>query len=110
MTDQATPGALGSTEGLGDGGDREETEKYDDGWFWNLLRVRVPFGKHEGCELGDVPTRYIDSEVVKWDRCLFVRQCERAMDALGDAILRMPNPPKFPSSLTMYELMGRQHE
>lgn len=60
--------------------------------------VRAPFGKHEGVALDSIPFDYLDREVSKWDRSLFVRQVERFLDltdslsllATGTTISQIP--------------------
>lgn len=76
----------------------------------SLLERVVPFGKHQGRMLGDVPTKYLDSEVVKWERTLFVRQCEQAMDMVWRATQEarawrdLNNHELMPSSSTLFEI------
>ena len=77
--------------------------------LFHLLSIEVPFGKYQGFKLGDVPTKYLDSEVVKWSRTLFVRQCEQAMDlvfAATQMVSRAIVLPPLPSGATLSQFVG----
>ena len=44
--------------------------------------LKVPFGKHDGKPIWDVPIAYLDSQVPKWERNCFSRQVEFVLDFL----------------------------
>jgi hypothetical protein len=42
----------------------------------------MPFGKHEGKSIGEVPIAYLDGQVSRWDRNILQRQIEFVLDFL----------------------------
>lgn len=46
----------------------------------SILNIQMPFGKYDGHFIFDVPLKYLDDQVFKWDKNIFGRQVEWLLD------------------------------